>query len=210
MRTIPEQLIEISDWLARRKVKLVGGNENQRINSVKSHTLILDMLRMHQPFGVKPFARPGVGWYSFEIEGDNSRTLSVKIKVSTFLRADNLNCKLGMFYALTGERPQFTDEIKWEHYFDLLSKNLDRDCEDDFYFLVVNATDSSDVFCNSLKGIGTLSPNGSNVPFQCKWSDNREPCNRSNVNATDYILTTLEKSALLRADMYHRYKKFFS
>jgi hypothetical protein len=207
-RRIPERLLDIASWLARKKVKLVAGNENQRIDSVKNHSLILHELSSQRQFQITPHGRPSSGWFSFEL-GFESRRLPVKIKVSSFSRADNLNCKLGVYHALTGQRPEFADELAWERYFQLLKHNLDPESNEDFYFLVVNRTDTSDVFCNSLKGIEHLRPNGSNLPFQCNWDDNRNPCRRSNSAATQYILDTLRQSARLRAEMFHGYEKYF-
>lgn len=208
-RTIPGELLAISDWLASRKVRLVRGNENQRIDSVKNHSLIVSELVKSKLFRIIPHARPSVGWYSFELCNEG-RSLLVKIKVSSLSRADNLNCKLGVFHALTGQRPEFTDEISWVNYFQLLSHNLDTDCDEDFYFLVVNRTDTSDVFCNSLKGIEELKANGSNLPFQCRWADNRRLAQRSNSEATRYILGVLGESARLRAEIHHGYERYFA
>lgn len=209
MRTVPEELVGVADWLARKKVRLIQGNENQRIDSAKNHVLILDKLAEQRQFAISPSANPSDGWYSFEIACSEGALLQVKIKVSSFSRADNLNCKLGIYHALTGQRPEFTDKIGWDRYFQLLKHNLDRDCDEDFYFLVVNRNDTSDVFCNSLKGITTLRSNGSNLPFQCNWNDNRKPNQRSNPEATQYILGALRESARLRAEMYHGYEKYF-
>lgn len=209
MRTIPDQLLDIAGWLAKKKIKLAKGNENRRIDSVKSHSVILDMLAQHKTFGIKPCPKPTTGWYSFEVNDPKGKPLPVKIKVSSFSRADNLNCKLGIYHALTGVQPEFSDEITWSRYFDLLKKNLDPQCADDFYFLVVNRTSPDEVFCNSLKGLQVIRPNGSNLPFQCNWSENRNPSQRSNKNATEYILDNLGKSALLRAGMLHAYKDHF-
>lgn len=190
---------------------MISGNETQRIDSAKNHVVILDSLEQQRQFEITLSDNPSAGWYSFEVARDRGTSLPVKIKVSSFSREDNLNCKLGIYHALTGQRPEFTDKIGWDHYFQLLKHNLDPSCEEDFYFLVVNRTDTSDVFCNSLKGITTLRPNGSNLPFQCNWNDNRKPNQlRSNVEATEYILNTLRESARLRAEMYHGYEKYFS
>lgn len=208
MRAIPEPLLEIADWVAGKKFKLVKGNENHRIDSVKSHSLILEKLVETKAFAVKPHPKVTSGWFSFEVD-HAGKSLPVKIKVSSFSRADNLNCKLGIYHALTGLRPQFTDEITWGKYFQALKSNLDPECDDDFYFLVVNRNASEEVFCNSLKGLHVIRPNGSNVPFQCNWAENREPSQRSNAAATEYILDNLGKSARLRAEMWDGYQKYF-
>lgn len=54
---------------------------------------------------------------SFE---ENNNFYPVNIKVSTTKTADNLNCKLEIYYALTGKIPPFSNGVIWEIYF----KNL--------------------------------------------------------------------------------------
>ena len=39
----------------------------------------------------------------------------------------------------------------------------------DYYFLVVNKRDTSDIIINSLRGISILTPNVNNLPFQIRW-----------------------------------------
>jgi hypothetical protein len=43
----------------------------------------------------------------------------------------------------------------------------------DYYFLVLNKTDASDVIINSVKGLTVLTPNINNLPFQICWNKNR-------------------------------------
>jgi hypothetical protein len=43
----------------------------------------------------------------------------------------------------------------------------------DYYFLVVNKKNTSDVIINSVKGLKTLTPNINNLPFQINWGRNR-------------------------------------
>lgn len=205
MATIPRQLCNIRDHLATKRIKLATGNENHRIDAVQSQTKILNLLQKTFQIELPPSRD---SWFSFSISS-GTNWYPVKIKVSRFSRADNLNCKLGIYFALTGVRPDFPDEIDWDDYFQLLSANICENTKNDFYFLIVNRNDSSDVFCSSLKGINTLIPNGNNLPFQCKWSDNRALSNRSHKDATNFILDKLKQSAELRASAFESFKRYF-
>ncbi len=82
-----------------------------------------------------------------------------------------------------------------------LGKNTDRD----YYFLIINKNDPKDIFINSLKGIQTLQPN--NLPFQCKWDNNREIIQRDFDGSKNSILSALAKSVKLR--VYLAFKEFF-
>ncbi len=69
--------------------------------------------------------------------------------------------------------------------------------------------DPKDIFINSLKGIQTLQPNGNNLPFQCKWDNNREIVQRSFMESKNFILSALAESVKLRANIYLAFKEFF-
>ena len=51
--------------------------------------------------------------------------------------ADNLNCKLGIYYALTGSMLTFDNTIAWDNYFKMLSNNL-KENHTNYYFLILN------------------------------------------------------------------------
>ncbi|WRB56770.1 restriction endonuclease [Helicobacter pylori] len=70
-----------------------------------------------------------------------------------------------------------------------------------------NKNDPKDIFINSLKGIQTLQPN--NLPFQCKWDNNREIIQRDFDGSKNSILSALAESVKLRANIYLAFKEFF-
>ncbi len=70
-----------------------------------------------------------------------------------------------------------------------------------------NKNDPKDIFINSLKGIQTLQPNGNNLPFQCKWDNNRKIIQRDFDESKNSILSALAESVKLR--VYLAFKEFF-
>ncbi len=70
-----------------------------------------------------------------------------------------------------------------------------------------NKNDPKDIFINSLKGIQTLQPNGNNLPFQCKWDNNREIIQRNFDESKNFILSALAESVKLR--VYLAFKESF-
>ena len=94
-----------------------------------------------------------------------------------------------MGYALTGlsDLPN-----KWGPFNEILSQNIRSGY--DYYFLIMNKNDSTDVFWTSLKRIKRLQPNGSNLPFQCNWALNREWADRTEEEAIEYILSVYLES----------------
>ena len=120
----------------------------------------------------------------------------------------NLNCKLGIYYALTGKIPPFHNEVSWEIYFEKLKEDLKAN-DRDYYFLIINKNNPSDVFATSLKCLKNIVPNGNNLPFQAKWEDNRQMVKRDFEEAKEFLLGTFEQSLKLRADTYLHFKQYF-
>lgn len=148
-------------------------------------------------------------WVDFTVEG-NGTFVPVNIKVTTMDgAADNLSCKLGMYYALTGIRPDFSNSISWGGYTERLAAGLsttggNRDA--DYFFLVVNKRVPGDVFWTSLKRIKALSPNGNNLPFQADWAKNRDQILREPTDAVKYILGIFHQSVVLRAKLKEQFE----
>ncbi len=99
--------------------------------------------------------------------------------------------------------------MHWEKYFQKLHKDLGKNTDRDYYFLIINKNDPKDIFINSLKGVQTLQPN--NLPFQCKWDNNREIIQRDFDGSKNSILSALAKSVELRSsiDLKEFFGEFF-
>ncbi|GAA7483810.1 hypothetical protein HpBHB17_14560 [Helicobacter pylori] len=199
---IPTQLNEIAEFLKTNPYNLSQPLQNGRLNSSVNEEEILNTIKDYFPIQL-PKARE---WWDFSFE-ENDIFYPVNIKTTTTKTADNLNCKLGIYYALCGLLPEFNNEIAWEKYFQKLHKDLGTNTNRDYYFLIINKNDPKDIFINSLKGIQTLQPN--NLPFQCKWDNNREIIQRDFDGSKNFILSTLAKSVKLRANIYSTFKEFF-
>ncbi len=199
---IPTQLNEIAEFLKTNPYNLSQPLQDGRLNSSVNEEEILNTIKDYFPIQL-PRARE---WWDFSFE-ENKIFYPVNIKTTTTKTADNLNGKLGIYYALCGLLPEFNNEIAWEKYFHKLHKDLGKNTNRDYYFLIINKNDPKDVFINSLKGIQTLQPN--NLPFQCKWDNNREIVQRSFIESKNFILSALAKSVTLRANIYLAFKEVF-
>ncbi|WP_104714281.1 restriction endonuclease [Helicobacter cetorum] len=201
---IPTQLSRIVEFLKTNPYNLSQPLQDGRLNSSINEEEILNIINNH--FSVQlPKARE---WWDFSFE-ENDIFYPINIKITTTKTADNLNCKLGIYYALCGLLPTFNNEIAWEKYFQKLYKDLGANTDRDYYFLIINKNDTKDIFVNSLKGIQTLQPNGNNLPFQCKWDSDREIVQRNFIESKNFILSTLAKSVTLRANIYLAFKEVF-
>ncbi|EJC02762.1 restriction endonuclease Hpy8I [Helicobacter pylori Hp P-8b] len=192
---VPTQLNEIAEFLRTNPYNLSQPLQDGRLNSSVNEEEILNTIKDYFPIQL-PRARE---WWDFSFE-ENKIFYPVNIKTTTTKTADNLNGKLGIYYALCGLLPEFNNEIAWEKYFHKLHKDLGTNTNRDYYFLIINKNDPKDVLINSLKGIQTLQPN--NLPFQCKWDNNREIVQRSFIESKNFILSALAESVKLRANIY--------
>ncbi|MFP6133607.1 restriction endonuclease [Helicobacter pylori] len=190
---IPTQLNEIAEFLKTNPYHLSQPLQDGRLNPSVNEEEILNTIKDYFPIQL-PKARE---WWDFSFEEND---IFYPVNITTTKTADNLNGKLGIYYALCGLVPEFNNEIAWEKYFQKLHKDLGKNTNKDYYFLIINKNDSKDVFINSLKGIQTLQPN--NLPFQCKWDNNREIIQRNFTESKNFILSTLAKSVTLRANIY--------
>ncbi|EQL75795.1 restriction endonuclease Hpy8I [Helicobacter pylori GC26] len=198
---IPTQLNEIAKFLKTNPYNLSQPLQDGRLNPSVNEE-ILNAIK--HSFAIQlPKARE---WWDFSFE-ENDIFYPVNIKTTTTKTADNLNCKLGIYDALCGLLPTFNNEIAWEKYFQKLHKDLGKNTDRDYYFLIINKNDPKDIFINSLKGIQTLQPNGNNLPFQCKWDNNREIIQRDFNGSKNSILSALAKSVKLRSSI--DLKEFF-
>ena len=201
---IPKILTHIAEHLQKRNIQLSQQYVDGRINaSINEDELIKKIQKKFDIHLLKHRA-----WYDFARE-DKKEFYPVNIKVTDTTHADNLNCKLGIYYALTGMLPDFPNEIRWLHYFEKLKENIGMDKNKDYYFLIFNKQNPANIFVNTLKGLQKLQTNGNNLPFQCKWDDNKEYKNRSFPKAAEFILSTFGESIKLRSEIYFNFKKYF-
>ena len=56
----------------------------------------------------------------------------------------------------------------------LKNKEYNTNYKKDYYFIVLNKTNTSDIIVNSVKGLSLLTPNINNLPFQVCWNKNRK------------------------------------
>ncbi|GAA8955534.1 hypothetical protein HpEKB34_14080 [Helicobacter pylori] len=197
---MPTQLNEIAKFLKTNPYNLSQPLQDGRLNPSVNEEENLNTIK--HSFAIQlPKARE---WWDFSFE-ENDIFYPVNIKTTTTKTADNLNCKLGIYYALCGLLPTFNNEIAWEKYFQKLHKDLGKNTDRDYYFLIINKNDPKDIFINSLKGIQTLQPN--NLPFQCKWDNNTEIIQRDFDGSKNSILSALAKSVKLRSSI--DLKEFF-
>lgn len=202
---IPKILDDIKNYLINNKLNLSNGSRDGRINSAVNENVILSHIKSEYNDIIKISKMRD--WYDFSIEKDGE-FYPINIKITDTTHADNLNCKLGIYYALSGKLPLFDNEVSWIEYFNKLHQAINEN-DKDYYFLVINKKNATDIFVNGLKTLNQLQPNGNNLPFQCKWDINRKPSERNFDEAKKFLLSNFGLSIKQRAEIYFIYKRFF-
>lgn len=201
---LPQTLLDIRDFCLDNKIIFSSPLRDGRLNSSFNEDEVIKIIKTK--FNInEPNSRQ---WFDFSFE-ESGVFYPVNVKVTTTDTADNLNCKLGIYYCLTGIMPDFSNGIDWLRYFEKLNSNIGKFTDKDYYFLFFNKENNEDIFINTLRGIKTLQPNGNNLPFQCKWNRNKEMEERTFDESRDFILSKFGESIKLRSDIYFNFKRFF-
>ena len=204
--------------LKKQNLCLSNTNDDGRINSIINENEVIEVLlkiyknipifkEMNLIIEKQPKPRY---WYDILIKNDNEDFYCpINIKISDFSNssADNISSKEGLYFSLTGEVNEKCPNT-WGKYFDLLSKNI-KENDTDYFFIVVDKNNCHDIIFNSMRRLKTLTPNGNNPPFQCKWSENKEIINRSFEEAKDFLLKNLFLTVKKRAQILEEFNEAF-
>lgn len=199
---IPSELNEIRNYLVSNGTNISKGSGDGRIMSAINEDEITKVISAK--FNIE--LPPPRFWYDFAIKKGTEK-IPVNIKVTSTVTADNVQCKLGMYHALTGIWPTFANETPWNEYFSLMQRGLNTKKDKDYYFLVVSKKNPRDIFCTSLKQLQTLVANGNNLPFQCNWGNNRMPKDRTHDQAVKFLLGRFYESIKARANILDEFEE---
>lgn len=197
----PKTLVQIAKYLESNPPRLGIKGATKRTRAADNEKIVLKEIKKKFVFEEAPESE----WYDFLIRSGKN-PCPVNIKISNLKGADNTNCKLGIYYTLTGIWPEFSNSIKWESFFKKLSADLKSNTKTDYYFLVLANDGSGKVFLNSLLGLSKITPNGNNLPFQCNWSLNSIPQNNTFMESRKMILTAMHESVKKRAKIQSEYE----
>ena len=153
-------------------------NEDGRINSCMDEEKVIKLLV--EEFGEK-IKKPKIRmWYDILAFDYMYGWIPINIKTTTTTTSDNTGNLAMCVYAYTDEMLDIHRNKSYENgkmsdvLFDKLkNKKYNTSSKKDYYFIVLNKTNASDVIVNSVKGLTTLTPNINNLPFQVCWNKNR-------------------------------------
>jgi hypothetical protein len=117
-------------------------------------------------------------WHDILAFDDLYGWLPINIKTTTTKTSDNTGNIAMCVYAYTDKVLNMDKPYDSGKMSDILSDKLKKkkyntQPKKDYYFIVLNKNDASDIIVNSVKGLTVLTPNINNLPFQVRWNKNR-------------------------------------
>ena len=193
---IPSALKAAAEYLEQQKMTLPSGGGNSRVDSSAGESTVIQVLQNAQQWNI---VGRNVGTntnrapHDMEFEG-----MLVDVKINSLTGHYDTIAKSTIFYLLTGETDHPTHT---KRFWETLRDRETPDEQRDFYYLIVNKNDTSDVFAVSLRHIAEVIPNPSNQPFQANWDNCRHPTERTWQEAKQHLLGIWAKSIQRRAEL---------
>lgn len=211
---INEVLDFIVNELSTNKLNLPSPVDGEKTDLIEDKKILMQFLLTNKniastldQYGLKMVEAQADQEFDLSIESENEfYPISINPTILRWKENDNLNCKWGIYYALTGQKPNLIDEeMNWNKFLNLLKNNA-KENDQDYYFLVINRENSTEVFWNSLKQISLLVTNGQNLPFKCCWNKNKSRVNRNFEEAKKFLMTNLRKSIKIRNQIMKKFR----
>jgi len=178
LKQLPLVMYKIQKYLKLQAFQFSSQNEDGRINSCVDEDEVIKLLV--EKFGEK-IKKPKIRmWYDILVFDYMYGWVPVNIKTTTTATSDNTGNLAMCVYAYTDEvldihRDKYYENGKMSDilFNKLKNKEYNKYNKKDYYFIVLNKTDASDIIVNSVKGLTLLTPNINNLPFQVNWSKNK-------------------------------------
>lgn len=182
----PSILYKVQNFLNSITIAIDESYEDGRVNSVGDEKTIINILTKEYKNEIEvPKPRD---WWDVKIFG-----YPCNIKSSSFASADNFSSKAAVLYALTNLPEDKVKIISWQKFQKALLNNSSEDNFRDYYIFTLNKI-TNEVYLSSLKTLTKITPNGNNLPFQIKWSDNLQPVQRTHRQAYEFLVECYKES----------------
>jgi hypothetical protein len=178
LKQLPLIMYKIKKYLKLQAFQFSTKNEDGRINSCIDEDEVIKLLI--EKFGEK-IKKPKIRmWYDILAFDYMYGWIPINIKTTTTITSDNTGNLAMCVYAYTNEILDIHRDNSYENgkmsdilFNKLKNKKYNTNNKKDYYFIVLNKTDASDIIVNSVKGLTILTPNINNLPFQVCWDKNR-------------------------------------
>jgi hypothetical protein len=178
LKQLPLIMYKIKKYLKVCNFQFSKQNDDGRINSCIDEDKVIKLLI--EKFGNK-IKKPKIRmWYDILAFDYTYGWIPINIKTTSTITSDNTGNLAMCVYAYTNEILDIHRDKSYENgkmsnilFNKLKNKEYNTKNKKDYYFLILNKTDTTDIIINSVKGLTILTPNINNLPFQVNWSKNR-------------------------------------
>jgi len=178
LKQLPLIMYKIQKHLKSQTFQFSTQNEDGRINSCTDEDGVIKLL--FDKFGEKIKKPKKRMWYDILAFDSIYGWIPINIKTTTTMTSDNTGNLAMCVYVYTDEILDIHRDKSYENgkmsdilFNKLQNKKYNTNNKKDYYFIVLNKTDASDIIVNSVKGLTILTPNINNLPFQICWDKNR-------------------------------------
>ena len=178
LKQMPLIMYKIKKYLKSQTFLFSAKHDDGRINSCVDEEEIIKILI--ENFGNK-IKKPKIRmWYDILVFDYIYGWIPINIKTTTTLTSDNVGNLAMCVYSYTDEMLDIHSDKSYENgvmsnilFEKIKNKKYNTKNKKDYYFVVLNKTNTDDVIINSIKGLTILTPNINNLPFQVCWDKNR-------------------------------------
>ena len=176
---LPQILIDVKKHLSTRNIILNNDNCDGRTNSCQDEEIIINLIKKHLDAS-KYWIPQARHWFDIALKDTKYGWIPINIKSTTFdSSADNAGNLSLCVQAYTNYdidlKKSYKSGYLVEKLVDKIKNNgFNKSNSKDYFFLVINKQDTSEIVINSVLGLKTLTPNLSNQPFQIVWRNNKE------------------------------------
>ena len=220
----PECLLKIVEFINSINLNL-NNTSDGRVGSIHDEDDVINCLKESEEFIVSEkemdsydndkiyIVKPRIReWFDIEVIYNNNHYY-VNIKSSNLTTFDNIGSVSSLMFGLFGIKKSMKNLSKADMYSELFkeyNKHEENGYDDiknsDYYFLVINKRQTSKCFITSLNRINknSIRPNGSNLPFQCKWIRNSKKILLDKHHICDIIIETVFNSLIKTIEIFEK------
>ena len=177
IKHLPLILYQIKKYLEKGIFIFSSQTSDGRINSCLDENIIISLLK--KKYNNKIIEVDKRHWCDILIFDKLYSWIPVNIKTTTTTTSDNTGNLAMCVYLYTNEELDIhklynNGEMSKILFNKIKNKEYNKRYKKDYFFIVLNKTNQSDVIINSVKGLSHLTSNINNLPFQVKWNNNKE------------------------------------
>ncbi len=197
---LPNSIRYLKKYIKNLGLILEKIDRDGRINSaIEESKIINKMIEIMPllPMGHRRIVEaPPRHWWDCKIYDFRYGWLPINIKITKTRTSDNSGNMTMLVYALTNENIVLDKSYKNGSSSKIFlnkvrEKEFNNNNKRDYYFFTINKEDTSDIICNSIKGLTNITGNNNNPPFQICWNKNRKFKYRNSKEVASYICKTI-------------------